>query len=209
MDAYTIVPLDPERHAHAATALYEAAFPSEERRPTPQWLETLRRGAAAWQAENATTSLPHATGTTRPYAMEIAGELAGFFVIWPMERFVYGEHFAVRGDLRGHGLGGKLLDRVVHDYAGRPFVIEVERPESSDLAQRRCAFYERHGLHLINKDYLQPPYREGDGWFPLRLMTTDEHFVETHYDYITREIHRVVYGITSAEEETGATATKG
>lgn len=205
MASYTIVPLDPVRHALAAVALYEAAFPPEERRPTPQWMDTVQRGAAAWQAEDKAKLSPGLPGTTRPYALELDGRLAGFFVVWPMGEFVYGEHFAVRSDLRGHGLGGALLEGVLHDVGSRPFVIEVEPPESSDLAKRRCAFYKRHGLHLINKEYLQPPYRKGDGWLPLRLMATDKAFAENNFTEITKEIYRVVYGITSAAKETGAT----
>lgn len=197
---FTVAPLDLDRHKAAAIAIYEEAFPPEERRPTERWIETLRSGLHRWSEAAEEPDAEAYPYDTRPLMLEEDGRLIGFFVLWPMQDFVYGEHFAIDKARRGGGYGSRLLREVLSHCGDLPFVIEVEPPHSSDIAARRCHFYERHGMQLLSGDYTQPPYREGDGWLPLRLMASDKAYGETHFNDITKKIHRVVYGITNATE---------
>ena len=55
----------------------------------------------------------------------------------------------------------------------------------------RTAFYQRHGFHVVDKDYMQPPYREGEDEFPLWLFSTDEHFPLENVRLIKQEVYGV------------------
>lgn len=197
----TFAPLDLDHHKAAAIAIYEEAFPEEERRPTERWIETLASGLHRWSEQAEGKDAATYPYDTRPFMLEEDGRLLGFFILWPMHDFVYGEHFAIDGTRRGGGLGSLILRHVLRYCGTLPFVIEVEPPQSSDIAMRRCHFYERHGMHLLSGTYMQPPYREGDDSLPLCLMASDEAYGEAHFNDITQKIHRVVYGKTNTTEK--------
>lgn len=98
------------------------------------------------------------------------GEAAGFITYWTFDSFVYVEHFAVGEKVRGGGLGGKALQEF-RKMMARPVVLEVERPGSNDMADRRIAFYRRNGFHTIDSyEYMQPPYAPRLPEVPLLLM---------------------------------------
>ncbi|MBQ8520544.1 MAG: GNAT family N-acetyltransferase, partial [Bacteroides sp.] len=74
--------------------------------------------------------------------------------------------------------------------------LEVEMPRvKGDITHRRIAFYRRHGLSLRRMAYKQPPYREGDGWLPMKLMSSGKtkwlRIAETVRDTIYREVYGV------------------
>ena len=82
------------------------------------------------------------------------------------------EHFAIHEDLRNNGLGGQAMKIFLKDM-NRPVVLEVEMPLiKGDITHRRIAFYRRQGFSLRRLPYKQPPYREGDKWLPMKLMST-------------------------------------
>lgn len=197
---YRIAPLNLERYQEDAIAIYEASFPLAERRPTAQWMDTLKYGCHCSDGADSARDCSVKSYPTLTYMIEQDHRLAGFFVVWSMHNFYYGEHFAISSDMRNHGLGGILLDYIIKECGDLPFVIEIEPPQESPMAQRRCAFYQKHGMHLIEKEYLQPPYRSTDGWLPLKLMSTEKEYTETHFKEISQQIHRIVYGITNEAE---------
>ena len=173
-DKLTLCPIQ-SQHLAAATTLYEEAFPELERRPTEAWHE-LMRNEKDFQA----------------HAICINDEFAGFITSWQPADFVYVEHFAIAPHRRNGGWGGKALQAFLTQNDQLPVVLEVEEPNTS-MAQRRIAFYERHGFGMLPHPYLQPPYREGDEMLPLRLMTTHPDWGDAHFDFITNSIHRTVY----------------
>ncbi|MGM9688004.1 MAG: GNAT family N-acetyltransferase [Alloprevotella sp.] len=173
-DRLTLCPILPQ-HLAAATALYEEAFPELERRPTDAWHGLMRN-------EN----------NFQTHAICIDGEFAGFITSWKPADFVYVEHFAIASHRRNGGWGGTALQAFLTQNAQWPVVLEVEEPTTS-MAQRRIAFYERHGFSMLRNPYLQPPYREGDEMLPLRLMTTHPEWGHDNFDSITSTIHRTVY----------------
>lgn len=121
--------------------LYIDAFPPEERRPVDK--------------------MPPADPAFNFYAVGDAGLLTA----WEFPDFTYVEHFAVYPHMRGSGIGSEALAAL-----NGTVVLEVEPPETGEMARRRIAFYERNGFRLLDVDYLQPPYSPGLPSVPLRLM---------------------------------------
>ncbi len=165
------------QYLEQASQLYESAFPEIERRPTPQWKELMQ---------------------TRPEFQARAivaddGDFCGFITTWHFKDFVYGEHFAIRAEKRNGGVGGQAFDLLRELCGTTDLVLEVELPDN-EMARRRIGFYQRHGMSLIHREYLQPPYRPGGEYFPLRLMSTNPERTLAAFAEIERTIHREVYG---------------
>ena len=119
----------------------------------------------------------------------------GLLTYWDFTDFVYVEHFAIDEQLRGGGLGAQAL-RMFLKKMNRPIVLEVEMPRvKGDITHRRIAFYRRQGFSLRKMAYKQPPYREGDGWLPMKLMSYGNpqwlRMAEMIRDTIYREVYRV------------------
>lgn len=111
----------------------------------------------------------------------------GLLTYWDFNTFVYIEHFAIDSRLRNGGYGGRVLDRFRQQVAS-PIVLEAEEP-SDELTRRRIGFYQRHGFVLQDFAYQQPPYRQGDEWFPMRLMCSGSMDLITARDTIYREVY--------------------
>lgn len=160
----------------AAESLYQSAFPAAERRDLDRWRD-LRLEEPAFTA----------------YAILLEEAFGGFLTVWQFEDFVYVEHFAVSPDMRGGGIGAQALATLIVQLS-LPVVLEVE-PAGEEMADRRIGFYRRNGFTLDERRYLQPPYRPGDDWLPLCLMSTDPVYLEAHYEKIVQTIYERVYGI--------------
>ena len=87
-----------------------------------------------------------------------------------------------------------MFEELKNQAGGRPFVLEVELPDNA-MARKRIAFYERHGLSIVDRSYRQPPYRRGEKGLSLLIMTTDKAFAEAHFDKIRDNIYANVYGV--------------
>lgn len=164
-------------HLSEATKLYELAFPSNERRPTGQWRQCML-----------------SQKSFRPYAIVEGGEFCGFITAWELAGFVYVEHFATEPAKRNGGIGGRALELFKSRYSPRPIVLEVELP-TDGVASRRVAFYERHGFALLDLEYRQPPYRAGESFLPLRLMSNRPEWVQGRFEAVRADIYRTVYGV--------------
>lgn len=98
-------------------------------------------------------------------------EPIGLLTYWDFKDFLYIEHFAIHENLRGEGLGGQALRMFLQEMK-RPVVLEAEMPRvKGDITHRRIAFYRRQGFSLRKMAYRQPPYREGDEWLSMKIMT--------------------------------------
>ena len=148
------------------------AFPSEERRPLWMYPPLLTRG------------------DTRFYRVEHRGVTVGLLNLWDWGTLCYGEHMALRPELRGHGMGEAILREMVTS-AERPFVLEVE-PPGSDIQRRRIGLYERLGLRVAKRDYMQPSYRAGGQRVPLWIMCSAGH--EPQVEAMVARIRTEVYG---------------
>ena len=78
-----------------------------------------------------------------------------------------------------------------------PVVLEVEMPRiKGDITHRRIAFYRRQGFSLRRMPYKQPPYRQGDDWLPMKLMSTGSAKKWLPITELVRNsIYQVVYNI--------------
>ena len=65
------------------------------------------------------------------------GAIAGFLAVWRFEGLLYVDHFAVNPQLRGGGIGSKMI-AALKEVSDDPICLEVELPETRD-AQRRIA----------------------------------------------------------------------
>lgn len=162
----------PEPIAVGVETLLQEAFPPEERRE----LEELHRLLDRTPLELLTA--------------EESGQTCGFIMVWNLEEMVFLENFAVDPELRGKGLGSRMLDFVAEHWS-KPVLLEVELPEG-ETERRRIGFYERNGFCLSQYPY-RMPCLHGDGPpVPLLLMSrpvplTDNQAraaAECLYDYV-------------------------
>lgn len=139
--------------------LYIDSFPAEERRDWADGSDLL-----TFMAEH-----PDEFGI---YCMRGAdGTPAAFMTVWNLGRFRYAEHLMAAPQLRGGGIGGRLLDTVCA-ASDLPLILEVEPPAMNDMAQRRIGFYLRHGFTPhYDIEYVQPPYSADKPEVPLLLMS--------------------------------------
>lgn len=142
-------------------ALYETAFPPEERRPSEM--------------------MPPSDPAFHFYAI---GD-SGLLTTWEFPGVTYVEHFAVYPETRGQGVGGKALGELQGAV-----ILEVEPPEQSPEAARRVRFYERNGFRLLDVDYMQPSYAPGLPSIPLRLMLRGEADVDEAVRLIHSRVYR-------------------
>lgn len=175
-DSLTLTPL----HATSpdmelAVNLYTEAFPACERREAADWLHCVEEEPLF-----------------RLFAIRQAGAFSGFISCWQFPDFVYVEHFAVNRQARGNGIGAKAIEAARAHYGTLPFVLEVEPPES-EMAVRRIGFYSRQGFTLSKAPYLQPPYRKGDEWIALQLMSTQPEWLDEQINRVKTSIYRAVY----------------
>ncbi|MBE6274506.1 MAG: GNAT family N-acetyltransferase [Bacteroides sp.] len=117
----------------------------------------------------------------------------GLLTYWTFPSFVYIEHFAIDSRLRNGGYGSKALEAFKQRVAA-PIVLEAEEP-TDELTRRRISFYQRQGFIMQEIPYLQPPYRPGDEWFPLKLMVHGAVQMEQEYSLIRDTIYREVYQV--------------
>ena len=123
-------------------------------------------------------------------------EPIGLLTYWDFKDFVYIEHFAIHKELRNKGYGKQAMQTFLKGMS-LPVVLEVEMPLiKGDITHRRIAFYRRQGFSLRRMPYKQPPYRKGDGWLPMKIMSTGPAkqwlpMAET----VCETIYREVYGI--------------
>lgn len=113
-------------------SLYIAAFPSAERKPF--WLIQLKH----WQKK------------ADIWAIENDEEFAGFAITMKNEDLVLLDYFAVSGEKRGLGLGGKSLKLLKDRYKGKRFFLEIENTEAEadngEERRRRKQFYLNNGM---------------------------------------------------------------
>lgn len=147
-------PFDTSRRS-AIEDIYLEAFPPEERRPTDDLFGRAQRADGMLRLLVITDERDHT---------------AGMLSYWQFGTFVYVEHFAIAAAMRGRNLGARAMAEFIHT-AGRPVVLEVERPGANKMADRRIAFYTRLGFtSRAEIDYIQPPYAPGLPAVPLLLM---------------------------------------
>ncbi|WP_106829769.1 GNAT family N-acetyltransferase [Parabacteroides pacaensis] len=120
-------------------------------------------------------------------------QYVGFLTSWNFEHFTYIEHFAIDNNARNGGIGGKALLHFL-EMSNRPVVLEVEKPEE-DISKRRIGFYERLGFLLNQNPYQQPPYRKGEKWLDLFLMSYGDIDLKKEYENVKFNLYAHVYNV--------------
>jgi len=118
--------------------------------------------------------------------------MVGLITVWLFPGFSFIEHFAVVPELRSQGIGSRILQETLA-FLPKPVILEAELPETA-LAQRRLAFYARHGFHENPYFYVQPAYSADRNSVPMRLLSTNP-LSERDYAAVRAEIYRQVYHV--------------
>ncbi len=112
-------------------ALYEEAFPANERKPFSVLENNRRRGM---------------TDILAIYD----GEFLGLVITAGYKDMVLIDYFAVDEGKRGGGIGGRAIELIRQRYAGKRVFLEIELPDVSfannEQRVRRKGFYLRNGL---------------------------------------------------------------
>lgn len=112
------------------------AFPPQERKPLTDILSLM------------------AEGKYMPLGLFRQQRLIGYAAVWsePDGGCALIDYLGVSAPLRGQGLGGDILRRLIARYPDRRIITEAELPADSDdgdenrLRRRRIAFYTRNGF---------------------------------------------------------------
>lgn len=164
-------------HIDDIKTLYHESFPEEERR---DWCDVVDMINQNHQYYNVNV-------------ITIDERFAGFILWWDFESFRYVEHFAIKEEMRGKGIGGRSIQNFV---AMRPssVVLEVELPSVGEMACRRIEFYKRHGFNAMTDiEYVQPPYSPNLPEVPMMLMLAANNNETIGIAEIAKQIHRYVY----------------
>ena len=115
----------------------------------------------------------------------------GLLTLWTLEDFHYIEHFAILEPYRNKGYGQLVLLLLKEKIKGM-IILEAEEP-TDDITRRRIGFYQRQGFVLQDVPYQQPPYRKGDEWFPMKLMTLNAKDFNSRFKRVRDTIYQEVY----------------
>ncbi len=140
-------------HFAECWALYEAAFPVEERR-------TLACQRVAMEEQG--------SGAFHCLRLEQGGTFAGIAFCWQAPQFLYVEHLAIAPQRRGQGLGHLALAEL--GGRGLPLILEIE-PVACAATERRWRFYRSAGFHRLPYEHWQPGYRRADAPLQLELLS--------------------------------------
>ena len=155
----------------ALRALYESAFPREERIP---WEDLLR--------------------LVREMPLEFAeyregAELLGITIVYPRPRLSWFWYFAVPEEKRGRGIGQRILSALLARYEGRSAVLDMEdpaQPGAPNAAQRlrRRDFYLRNGFRETGVGKTFGPVAM------TMMLKGEDTFTMSDYDTLLSELRR-------------------
>lgn len=149
-------------------AIYESSFPVEEQRGL-----LLQR--AAWSDEG-----------YELLAIVQGESVIGLLGVWHLEEGVFLEHLAMAKEVRGKGIGSRLLGDYLATIGEATVILEVD-PPCDEISRRRVCFYERLGFFLTDHDHVQLPFRKEDGPLTLRIMSYPHPISKEQYEAFNKE----------------------
>jgi ribosomal protein S18 acetylase RimI-like enzyme len=155
-------------------AIYEEAFPPDERREWPQMLELLNN--------------QHFSLEGIYHQQKIIGMLS----VWNLAGFRFLEHFAIRESERKKGYGTLVVNQLLAGNS-TPLILEVEEP-ITETAQKRIQFYERFNFSVCKREYFQPPYSIDKNKVKMLLMSYPDKINDDSFPQIKASIYQLVYG---------------
>ena len=155
----------------ALRALYESAFPREERIP---WEDLLRL----------VEEMPLEFAEYRD-----GEELLGITIVYPRPRLSWFWYFAVPEEKRGRGIGQRILSALLVRYEGRSAVLDMEdpaQPGAPNAAQRlrRRDFYLRNGFRETGVGKTFGPVAM------TMMLKGEDTFAMSDYDTLLSELRR-------------------
>lgn len=115
-------------------------------------------------------------------------ESVGYLICWELTDFVFVEHFEIFSEFRSKKYGSQILADLFKKYLH--IVLEVEPETLSTDARRRITFYKNSGFHIVDENYVQPPYDPDKNPLDLWLLAN---WKPEKTDWIKEEIYDVVY----------------
>ena len=161
--------------------LYETAFPKEEQIP---WADLMR--LMKTMSLDFTVYYEDCDTITDENSAAGSARLLGFTVVYPRKQFNWFWYFAVPEELRGQGIGQRILTQLIEKYGGQSNILDMESPEqvceNSEQRKRRHAFYLRNGFRDtgVGKSFKGIDYTI--------MMNGEGTFTQSDYDLIIDEL---------------------
>lgn len=112
-------------------SIYVEAFPENERKPFSIILAHNESGA----------------GSVLKIVLD--GKICGFFFTFFFRDLAMVDYFAIHKDYRNRGIGELALRLLRKEYCDRKIFLEIEDPDSGEMAARRLGFYRRCGFSQV------------------------------------------------------------
>ena len=160
--------LDPANANEDVRRLYESAFPKEEQIPWKDLMRLMKMMSLDFSV----------------YYED--GNLVGLTIVYPRQQFNWFWYFAVPEELRGQGIGQRILTQLIEKYSGQSNILDMESPEqvceNSEQRKRRHAFYLRNGFRDtgVGKSFKGIDYTI--------MMNGEGTFTQRDYDLIIDEL---------------------
>ncbi len=114
-----------------------------------------------------------------------------YIAYWDFGDFLYVEHLATEPEMRGRGIGGKMLKDLIKQK-NRLTVLESEKPDE-EIAKRRIGFYDRLGFKVNSYEYFQPSYGKGKEELSLLFLSNPRLLAPDEFEKIRRTLYKNVY----------------
>lgn len=118
-------------------------------------------------------------------------EVVGVMAFWHLTEFEFIEHFAVKKNYRGIGIGSEMIEFIQNKFQNS-VILEVELPYN-ETNRKRIYFYEQHGFSFNDFEYFQSPLNEGDDPLPLRIMSYPNPISQKEFDKTLNLLKLSVY----------------
>lgn len=121
-------------------------------------------------------------------------KVAGFCAYYKFDDFVYIEHLACNPEVRGLGIGTKLVQEVIGEDENRVVILEVE-PPVDEVTKRRVRFYEKLGFVLNPHYHFQPSLNDGMDGLELKIMSSNMSLSEHKQKEFRKVLNLKVYEV--------------
>ena len=175
------VQLNPADVNEDVRRLYETAFPKEEQIP---WKDLMR--LMKTMSLDFTVYYKDCDGFADDKSAAGLSRLLGLTIVYPRPQFNWFWYFAVPEELRGQGIGQRILTQLIERYKGKSDILDMESPEqvceNSKQRKRRHAFYLRNGFRDtgVGKSFKGIDYTI--------MMNGEGTFTQRDYDLIIDEL---------------------
>ena len=161
--------------------LYETAFPKEEQIP---WADLMR--LMKTMSLDFTVYYEDCDELADEKSTAGLSRLFGLTIVYPRPQFNWFWYFSVPEDLRGQGIGQRILTQLIEKYKCQSNILDMESPEqvceNSEQRKRRHAFYLRNGFRDtgVGKSFKGIDYTI--------MMNGEGTFIQSDYDLIIDEL---------------------